>query len=331
VGVAELEEGEPGHAEALGALVVERYAQMVGYARKRLRLYGVPLSSADPEDVVQNALMSVLAHTEPIENLRPYVFTAVRNEVRRAALRCHGGQAYASLDADIRLETAGTVDPCGTADLRLEIKAALGSLPPKQRKSVWCNKVLGLTQAETAEVMGAAPGTVATHVSRAVVALRVTLGAVLAVVLSLFTVAWVRTGTFPVLPAAGGDLAERLEDWVALWGWPQALVAAVTGAFVAFMVYRSMYTRYLDVRSRLRSRRAGESHVGWNGEDWIVRHVAGTSAENKAYRCPGCDQVMSSDIAHVVAWPASNGVDDRRHWHTSCWKARNRRTARLTV
>lgn len=326
MGVAEQKEGEPGHAEALGALVVERYAQMVGYARKRLRLYGVPLSSAGPEDVVQNALMSVLAHTEPIGNLRPYVFTAIKNEVRRAALRYHGGQAYASLDADVRLETAGTVDPCGTADLRLEIKAALGSLPPKQRTSVWCNKVLGLTQAETAEAMGAAPGTVATHVSRAVVALRVTLGAVLAVVLSLFTVAWVRAGTFPVPPAAGGDLDEPLKDWVALWGWPGVLVAAVTGAFVAFIVYRYMYTR-----SRLRSRQAGESHVVWNGDDWIVRHVAGTSVENKALRCPGCDQVISSGIPHVVAWPASNGADARWHWHTSCWKARNRRTARLTA
>lgn len=329
--MAEQEEREPEHAKALGTLVVERYAQMVGYARKRLRLYGVPLSSTDPEDVVQNALMSVLAHTEPIEHLRPYVFTAIRNEVRRAALRYHGGQGYASLDADVRLETAGTVDPSGTADLRLEIKAALGSLPPKQRDSVWCNKVLGLTQAETAEVMGAAPGTVATHVSRAVVALRVTLGAVLAVVLSLFTVAWIRTGVLPVRPAASRDLVERLEEWVALWGWPEALVAAVTGAFGTFVVYRAMHTWYLEWRNRLRSRRPGQPHAGWNGEDWIVRHVTGTSAGNKAYRCPGCHQMISPDIPRVVAWPASDGAEDRRHWHTSCWNARNRRTARLTA
>ncbi|MEV8554242.1 sigma-70 family RNA polymerase sigma factor [Streptomyces glaucescens] len=329
--MAEYEEREPGHAEALGALVVERYAQMVGYARKRLRLCGVPLSSADPEDLVQNVLMSVLAHTAPIENLRPYVFTAIRNEVRRAALRCHGGQAYASLDADIRLETAGTVDPCDTADLRLEVKSALSSLPPKQRESVWCNKMLGLTQAETAEVMGAAPGTVATHVSRAVVALRGTLGAVLTVVLSLFAAAWVRTGTFPVLPAAGGDLTERLEDWVALWGWPGLVVAAMTGAFVAFIVSRAMYTRYLGVRARLRSRRAGESHVVRNGEKWIMRQAAVTTAENRAYRCSSCDHVIPSGTPHVVAWPASSGADNRRHWHTSCWRARERRTARLTA
>ena len=66
----------------------------------------------------------------------------------------------------------------------------------------------------------------------------------------------------------------------------------------------------------------------WRGDEWSVRHVAGASAAGKTYRCPGCDQEIGSGVAHVVAWPQHQGVDERRHWHTSCWNARDRRTVR---
>ncbi|WP_282791400.1 ATP/GTP-binding protein [Streptomyces sp. CC224B] len=66
----------------------------------------------------------------------------------------------------------------------------------------------------------------------------------------------------------------------------------------------------------------------WRGEEWQVRHVAGASAAGKTYRCPGCDQEIPSGLAHVVAWSAYSGVDERRHWHTGCWRAKDRR--RLT-
>ena len=60
--------------------------------------------------------------------------------------------------------------------------------------------------------------------------------------------------------------------------------------------------------------------------DWVVRRITGAST-TKNYRCPGCDQEIRPGTAHVVAWPAdrSAGEDDRRHWHTPCWKARGRR------
>jgi hypothetical protein len=63
--------------------------------------------------------------------------------------------------------------------------------------------------------------------------------------------------------------------------------------------------------------------------DWIVRPVSAANA-TKAYRCPGCDQEVPAGVAHVVAWSADwPGTDDRRHWHTSCWRARGRRTPRV--
>jgi hypothetical protein len=67
----------------------------------------------------------------------------------------------------------------------------------------------------------------------------------------------------------------------------------------------------------------------WQGEEWYVRHVAGASAQGKTYRCPGCDQVIPDKVPHVVAWPEYAGVDERRHWHTSCWNAKDRCTTRV--
>ncbi len=65
---------------------------------------------------------------------------------------------------------------------------------------------------------------------------------------------------------------------------------------------------------------------GWGDGEWAVRTIPGGAA-TKAYRCPGCDQEIPAGAAHVVAWPADGlgGPDDRRHWHTGCWRARGRR------
>lgn len=60
--------------------------------------------------------------------------------------------------------------------------------------------------------------------------------------------------------------------------------------------------------------------------DWLVRDVAGQRA-TKTYRCPGCDHEIRPGVAHIVAWPAdaAGSVEQRRHWHTGCWRARGRR------
>ncbi|WP_370548664.1 hypothetical protein [Corynebacterium sp. LK32] len=49
---------------------------------------------------------------------------------------------------------------------------------------------------------------------------------------------------------------------------------------------------------------------------------------NKVYRCPGCDQEIMPGTSHIVAWPQDYGAgaDDRRHWHTNCWRNRAHRT-----
>ncbi|GAA4595577.1 hypothetical protein GCM10023194_65460 [Planotetraspora phitsanulokensis] len=59
--------------------------------------------------------------------------------------------------------------------------------------------------------------------------------------------------------------------------------------------------------------------------DWVVRNVSGP-ALGKAYRCPGCEQEIRSGVPHIVSWPAwPGGEDERRHWHTACWRNRANR------
>jgi hypothetical protein len=70
----------------------------------------------------------------------------------------------------------------------------------------------------------------------------------------------------------------------------------------------------------------------FGGEEYVVRDVTGSGA-TRAYRCPGCHQTIPRATPHVVAWPVlpstfardADGLDERRHWHTGCWRGRDRR------
>jgi RNA polymerase sigma-70 factor (ECF subfamily) len=141
----------------------------------------------------------------------------IGNEVKYAARRYQTGRAYASRDADVELEFAEpAADPYAAAELRAELAGALSALSQQQRRAVLLTKEMGLTQAETARAMRAAPGTVATHVSRALVALRVTLGVLVVAGIIFATVAmWGDLLRVDVL--AGGDwLPLAVTDVVAM-------------------------------------------------------------------------------------------------------------------
>jgi hypothetical protein len=53
-------------------------------------------------------------------------------------------------------------------------------------------------------------------------------------------------------------------------------------------------------------------------DEWVVRPVAGARA-TKEYRCPGCEHAIAPGTPHVVVWRADR-LDERRHWHTPCWR-----------
>ncbi|WP_236566916.1 ATP/GTP-binding protein [Nocardia sp. CY41] len=72
----------------------------------------------------------------------------------------------------------------------------------------------------------------------------------------------------------------------------------------------------------------GRTESGPDGDEtYVVRTIPGTRAI-KTYRCPGCDHEIPPGVAHIVAWPAYGGEDDRRHWHRGCWNGRQ--TRRIT-
>ena len=71
------------------------------------------------------------------------------------------------------------------------------------------------------------------------------------------------------------------------------------------------------------------STVDFAGVGYVVRPVTG-AATVKTYRCPGCDQEIRPGVPHVVVWPhGETDAGSRRHWHTACWDARDRRGSRI--
>jgi len=60
---------------------------------------------------------------------------------------------------------------------------------------------------------------------------------------------------------------------------------------------------------------------------WMVRQMRPENAQ-KQYRCPGCDLAIAPQVAHIVAWPveasigSASALEERRHWHPACWRAR---------
>lgn len=68
--------------------------------------------------------------------------------------------------------------------------------------------------------------------------------------------------------------------------------------------------------ARVERRGAGEWHVQPMSERSSV----------KDYTCPGCSGTVAAGTAHVVVWRADSifgerAVEERRHWHTGCWRA----------
>ncbi|WP_432198231.1 RNA polymerase sigma factor [Streptomyces sp. bgisy027] len=149
------------------------YGELVGFARKKLRAANVPQSFIDPEDIVGNAFLKVCRDPARIEQPRAYLFQIVKREILEHRRRArHYEQAAESAQADLRLEADDVSDVIST---RCEVRHALASLPAQQRAAVWATKGLGWSHAEYAQAAQKGPGTVATHVSRAVAVLKRTL------------------------------------------------------------------------------------------------------------------------------------------------------------
>ena len=58
--------------------------------------------------------------------------------------------------------------------------------------------------------------------------------------------------------------------------------------------------------------------------EWKVTSLTGETSV-KVYRCPGCQGEIQPGTALIVAWNVVYSAEDRRHWHTACWKRRTPR------
>lgn len=139
------------------------------HAARLVRLAGF-LGATEPEDVVQEAYCNVLLRRSHLHGAESeavgYLTRSVVNEVRDR----HRRHQVASKKAHL-VAADGVFVPSGSED-RLGVRAAVATLPPRQREAVVLRFWLDLSYEDVAHAMGVRTGTAKSQVSRALVALR---------------------------------------------------------------------------------------------------------------------------------------------------------------
>ena len=148
-----------GEIEALSELFKRHNSKMKTIA------YRITKNNADAEDVVQNALISVMrsAHKFRGESaVSTWLFRIVTNAAidKLRSIRAH---PLYELPTDLPLLTS----EISVKDLSLDLVQALKSLPENQRNVVLLIDVAGWTIADVAQKLKCAPGTVKSRCHRA--------------------------------------------------------------------------------------------------------------------------------------------------------------------
>ncbi|HEY0449221.1 SigE family RNA polymerase sigma factor [Actinophytocola sp.] len=154
----------------------DRFDQFVADRLDRLLRYATALT-CDPhlaQDIVQEVLLRAQHRWARIESLAApdaYVRRMITNEYlswrRRRAARTIAS-THGTLDA---LGTP-TADPATGYAERDAMRARIAALPRKQRAAILLRYYEDCTDAEIAELLGCAAGTVRSHISRALQTLR---------------------------------------------------------------------------------------------------------------------------------------------------------------
>lgn len=132
---------------------------------------------ADAEDVVQEALYRTARHWGRVRAMEnPYAYArrvvihrALRGAEKRATLR---RELYGWPEGMLAEEPGEASDDFSAVEMRLDLAAMLGALPPRQRAVVALRFAEQLTEAEVAEVLGWPLGTVKSTSARALDRLR---------------------------------------------------------------------------------------------------------------------------------------------------------------
>lgn len=119
------------------------------------------------EDLVQTALINALPRWGRIDNHVAYVRTTMLRTYLKGRERRWTGELPTE-----NLPEHGTGLFGAASDLRVDLVAALDRLPRQQRAVIVLRFFDDLTEAQTADALGCAVGTVKSHTHRALAALR---------------------------------------------------------------------------------------------------------------------------------------------------------------
>ena len=130
-------------------------------------------STADAEEAAQEGFVKAwraLPRFRPGAPFRPWLLAIVANEARNRR-RALGRRARLPLQLAEERPSGGAAPSPEVALLareeRAELLAAVDRLGEEQRAAIACRYFLGLSEAETAAVLGCRPGTVKSRLSRA--------------------------------------------------------------------------------------------------------------------------------------------------------------------
>ncbi|WP_427168805.1 sigma-70 family RNA polymerase sigma factor (plasmid) [Streptomyces sp. C1-1] len=235
---------EPVEDLALEAVYERYYGEMVGYAGRRLREAGTPLSHVDAEDVVQDAFAEAFRSPQRIVWPRAYLYKVIKNRLQELQERAERAHQLAELPASSAVSSVEEV-----VIAVCDVQRALAQLPTQQRRAVYAAKALGFTQHEVAESMGKRLGTVGVHIARGVQVLRaalMTTAAVAAVITCIGAVAGLRY----ISAASRGRMPVSAPHDVPAWIWLTPLM--ITAAAVGYVIFGSVRTRWVGTVSAAR-------------------------------------------------------------------------------
>jgi len=157
-----------GDLDAYGVLVA-RYSAL---AHRTAYLLG---AGSDAADVVQDAFVKGFRKLGTFRQgaaFRPWLLQIVANETKNLH-RAHRRRALLELRLTALTDVVDHRDPAVLVDgTRTALFTALRELPEKDRQVVTCRYLLDLSEAETAQTLGWARGTVKSRLSRALAKLR---------------------------------------------------------------------------------------------------------------------------------------------------------------
>jgi RNA polymerase sigma factor (sigma-70 family) len=163
-----------GEVDSYGELV-RRYQ---GIAHRTAHL--ITGGSADAEDAAQAAFVKAYYALERFQAdrpFRPWLLRIVANEAknRRRWLSRHAALELVEAEAPAAPEGGSPEAAAEEWERRRALLGAVNGLRHDDREVIACRYFLELSEAETAEILGVAPGTVKSRLSRALVRLRTAL------------------------------------------------------------------------------------------------------------------------------------------------------------